>query len=973
MPPGGLHIRWPDAPLEQEARLMDYKWYAALAYVRANRLNHNVIEGPHDRFGIIASGKAYNDTRQALLDLGLDDDDLPPHRHPRCTRSTWSGRWRRRSRATSRTACRRSWWSRRSARSSSTSSRRSSTTGAPTCGRNVLGKFDEAEGDAAGGEWCAQPERALAAARQRRPDAGDHRQGHRPAAEEARRRRRHRARAWTRGWRSSRPRERALARRWTRRDRRARALVLLRLPAQHLHRVPEGSRAMAGIGCHYMAVWMDRSTIDLQPDGRRRRALGRPGAVHDRPAHVRQPRRRHLLPLAACWRPPVHRRRRQHHLQDPLQRRGRDDRRPAGRRAARGHRCRRYARARCRGRAKHRRRHRRAGEVPTARRARAGRRRCTTATSSTRVQRELREINGRHGHHLRPDLRDRRSAGAASAARWSTRPSAWSSTSWCAKAAATAGAEQLPVGRAARDRVRPQAPHQPEHLQQGLLVPQGLLPELRHGRRRPAEEAEEGAPRATVLAACRRCPSRRCRWPSGAWGIVVAGVGGTGVITIGQLLGMAAHLEGKGIVTQDAAGLAQKGGATWSHVQIANRPEAIHTTKVGTAEADLVIGCDPIVAASKDDAGGDARGPHLRRAQHPRARRPRPSSSNPDWQFPAALRGRRSREPSAPTASAPSTPSTWRVQLLGDSIYTNPLMLGLRLAAGPGAAGACGADARDRAQRRAGREQQGGVRMGPPRARTTRRRCRRWSSAGAGDRVREEAGRSTSWSPSASSSSPATRTRPTPAQYKAFVDKVRAAEVARLGSGTRSLTEAVARYLFKLMAYKDEYEVARLHTDPAFPAKIAAHVRRRLQDQLHHLAPPLIAKRNAKGELQKQPFGPWMLHGVPRAGEAQGPARHRVRHLRPHRGAQHRARADRRVPRAASRKCCARSAPATWRWRSRSRASRRDPRLRPRQGAPPGGGAAKWDALMAAGARVAQASNAPRSGRASEGVHPARR
>ena len=74
MPPGGLHIRWPDAPLEQEARLFDYKWYAALAYVRANKLNHNVIEGPNDRFGIIASGKAFNDTRQALADLGLDDD-----------------------------------------------------------------------------------------------------------------------------------------------------------------------------------------------------------------------------------------------------------------------------------------------------------------------------------------------------------------------------------------------------------------------------------------------------------------------------------------------------------------------------------------------------------------------------------------------------------------------------------------------------------------------------------------------------------------------------------------------------------------------------------------------------------------------------------------------------------------------------------------------------------------------------------
>ena len=103
---------------------------------------------------------------------------------------------------------------------------------------------------------------------------------------------------------------------------------------------------------------------------------------------------------------------------------------------------------------------------------------------------------------------------------------------------------------------------------------------------------------AATWPACRRCPSRRCRWPK-PWGIVVGGVGGTGVITIGQLLGVAAHLEGQsGVVTQDAGGLAQKGGATWSHIQIANRPEAIHT-KVDTAKADLVIACDAIVGAGK--------------------------------------------------------------------------------------------------------------------------------------------------------------------------------------------------------------------------------------------------------------------------------------------------------------------------------------------------------------------------------------
>ena len=120
-----------------------------------------------------------------------------------------------------------------------------------------------------------------------------------------------------------------------------------------------------------------------------------------------------------------------------------------------------------------------------------------------------------------------------------------------------------------------------------------------------------------------------------AWGIVVAGVGGTGVITIGQLLGMAAHLDGKGIVTQDSGGLAQKGGATWSHVQIANRPEAIYTTKVDTAKADLVIGCDSIVAASKATLGVMHEGRTFVALNSHHA----PTAAmvgNPNWQFPEA-------------------------------------------------------------------------------------------------------------------------------------------------------------------------------------------------------------------------------------------------------------------------------------------------------------------------------------------------
>ena len=93
------------------------------------------------------------------------------------------------------------------------------------------------------------------------------------------------------------------------------------------------------------------------------------------------------------------------------------------------------------------------------------------------------------------------------------------------------------------------------------------------------------------------------------------------------------------------------------------------------------------------------------------------------------------------------------------------------------------------------------------------------------------------------------------ARYKAFVDKVRAAEAPH--SSTK-LSEAVARYLFKLMAIKDEYEVARLHTDVRFHERIAAQFEGDYK-LVFHLAPPAIAKKDSQGQLIKQRFGPWML------------------------------------------------------------------------------------------------------------------
>ena len=276
------------------------------------------------------------------------------------------------------------------------------------------------------------------------------------------------------------------------------------------------------------------------------------------------------------------------------------------------------------------------------------------------------------------------------------------------------------------------------------------------GQLKKPKKREEGL-RST---ACRRCPSRRCRWPRRAWGIVVGGVGGTGVITIGQLLGMAAHLEGKGVVTQDAGGLAQKGGATWSHIQIANRPDAIHTTKVDTAQADLVIACDSIVGASKYTLTVMQHGPHLRRAEHPRhadrGLREERRLAVPRRQ----LRGRHPRQRRRRRRVGAFDAEQVAEAMLGDSIYTNPLMLGYAWQQGR-------VPLSHAALMRA--IELNGVQVDNNKAAFEwGRRCAHDLAAvqalfagAAGDPVREEARRWTRRSPRAWTSSPATRTRPT--------------------------------------------------------------------------------------------------------------------------------------------------------------------------------------------------------------------
>src|SRR6478752_1348320 len=276
MPPGGLHIRWPDHALEQEARLMHYKWYAALAYIRANRLNHNVIEGPNDRFGIMASGKAFNDTRQALIDLGLDDAacrqlGIRLHKvavvwplEAQLTREFATGLQEilvvEEKRQVIEYQLKEELYNWR-----------------PDVRPNVVGKFDEGEVHQAegysGGEWSMpnptahtllranadlNPAMIAKAIAQRLKKTGllaaaGADMAARIDAQLAILEAKERAMAA--------PKSLGAA------DATRQPWFCSRCPHNTSTVVPEGSRAMGGIGCHFMATWMDRSTIGFTQMG----------------------------------------------------------------------------------------------------------------------------------------------------------------------------------------------------------------------------------------------------------------------------------------------------------------------------------------------------------------------------------------------------------------------------------------------------------------------------------------------------------------------------------------------------------------------------------------------------------------------------------------------------------------------------------------------------------------------------------
>ncbi|HEX7437606.1 MAG TPA: indolepyruvate ferredoxin oxidoreductase family protein, partial [Caldimonas sp.] len=817
MPAGGLHIRWPDPPLEQEARLMDYKWYAALAYVRANKLNHNVIAGPNDRFGIIASGKAYNDTHQALHDLGLDDDacrrlGIRLHKvnvvwplEATITRDFAQGLQEilvvEEKRQVIEYQLKEELYNWRA-----------------DVRPNVLGKFDE--GDGSGGEW-SQPNPSQNWLLRAQADLS-------PAII---------ARALAKrlkklggGTALDRDTAARIDARIALIDAKERSLEVKNIstsageripyfcsgcPHNTSTKVPEGSRAVAGIGCHYMAVWMNRSTVSFSQMGGEGVSwvgqaafttdkhvfanLGDGTYFHSGLLAVRQSIAAKVNitykilfndAVAMTGGQPI-----DGTLQVPEMTRELD---------AEGAKT--------------------IVVVTDEPEKYTGAVKARLAPGVTvhhrddldAVQRELREIEGCtvivYDQTCATEKRRRRKRGTMvePAKRVVINELVCEGCGDCSVQSNCLSVEPVETEFGRKRRINQNTCNKDYSCVKGFCP---SFVTVEGGRMKSAKNAAPERPNPFTLPAL---PEPALPVAEAPWGIIVAGVGGTGVITIGQLLGMAAHLEGKGVVTQDSAGLAQKGGATWSHIQIANRMEAINTTKVGTAEADLVIGCDPIVAANKATLAVMREG-RTYVALNTHGSPTAAFVTNPDWQFPTGNCEAAIAAAAGAAQLGEIDADQLAVQLVGDSLYTNPLLLGFAWQKGR-------VPLSHAALVRA--IELNGVQVDNNKA------AFEWGRRAAHDLASVQAlvkpGQVIEFVRKAVNLDEMIAKRVDflagyqnaayAAEYKSFTERVRVAEVPL---NSKKLTEAVARYLFKLMAYKDEYEVARLHTETGFLERVA--------------------------------------------------------------------------------------------------------------------------------------------------------
>ena len=336
------------------------------------------------------------------------------------------------------------------------------------------------------------------------------------------------------------------------------------------------------------------------------------------------------------------------------------------------------------------------------------------------------------------------------------------------------------------------------------------------------------------------------------YNILLNGIGGTGVIAVGALIGMAAHLEGKGVSVLDMTGMAQKNGAVTSHIRIADDVAQIHAQRIATGEADLVLGCD-ILTAGAHEAVAKMRQGRTRAVVNTHQQPTGKFAQDADWQFP--MHDVQSLIEQSIGQQAEFVDATkLATALMGDSIATNVFMVGFAYQKGllPVSEAALlkgidiigvGVESNKKSflwGRRAAVDLKRVEHIALP-TQTIQVHMPESLDAIISRRYNELV---------------AYQDNTYAKRYLSLVKAVQAAETSQqLG---KQLTTAVAKNAFKLMAYKDEYEVARLYTQPEFMAK----VKQQFDGDVtltFHLAPPLFAKKDANGHLIKRNFGPWMM------------------------------------------------------------------------------------------------------------------
>jgi indolepyruvate ferredoxin oxidoreductase len=829
LPAEGLNIRWPDDRLVQEARLLDHKLYAALAYCRANQLNRIVIDAPRPRLGIIAAGKSYLDVRQALDDLGIDD-----------THAAEIGIrlykvamvWPLESEGVRRFAegLEEILVVEEKRQLIEYQLKEELYNWREDVRPRVIGKFDEK------GEWALPHGDWLLPAR-----------GELTPALIAK----------------------AIAQRigrWVTSDRIRARLALLeakeqagapvlgtsRLPwfcpgCPHNTStcVPEGSRALAGIGCHFMVTWMDRSTATFSHMGGEGAAwigqspftetrhvfinLGdgtyfHSGILAIRAAIAAKVNATYKIlyndAVAMTGGQPVDGTLTVPQIARQLAAEGVGhivvvtDGTPRAWRK---------------------------GELPHGTLVR-------TRDELDQVQRKMRECPGVsaliYDQTCAAEKRRRRKRGKMPdpAVRAFINEHVCEGCGDCgvqSNCLAVVPVE-TPLGR--KRAIDQSACNKDFSCLNGfcpsfVTVAGGAL---RKGRAH-AHDAAAVLPEPTL-------PETR-----ESYGILITGVGGSGVVTLGALIGMAAHLDGKGVTVLDMTGLAQKGGAVFSHVRICDDPAAIHAVRIATGEADAVIGGDAVVSAGGEALAKMATGRTravVNCAETPTAEFTR----NPDWQFPLGRIQAALRDTLGDAALDCLDATHLAASLMGNAIYANLFLLGYAWQRGlvPVSAAAltraielnaAAVDMNLRAfawGRRAAHDPAAIASLAPVPAAVL-------PESTFAETLADRTQRLADYQDAAYAQ-----------RYAAGVERVQAA-AAKVGPAATAITAAVARNYYKLLAIKDEYEVARLYAETDFLARVAAQFEGGYALRFH-LAPPLLARPDPNtGRIRKRTFGPWMM------------------------------------------------------------------------------------------------------------------